>query len=192
MFYVQVQKSEHAQYALLFYAHAIGWNGLSLPAEGCSVHTPIVITNFKVRVLNRTLSHIWWRLYLPTFLMNVGLLTLMYIDSLMVLSRPLPSLPPYNGKVIRGWCCVLTGFCVHKWVRVPSGAPYIFHQRSWDVSYVLLITHELPTLIPVDDPTLFCLKDPVFRLDQHLLNGSITLEVGLDAILPTYLLDTLS
>ena len=27
----------------------IGWNGLSMPTEGCSVHMPIVITNFKVR-----------------------------------------------------------------------------------------------------------------------------------------------
>ena len=28
---------------------SIGWNGLSMPAEGCSVHMLIVITNFKVR-----------------------------------------------------------------------------------------------------------------------------------------------
>ena len=27
----------------------IGWNGLSMPTEGCSVHIPIVITKFKVR-----------------------------------------------------------------------------------------------------------------------------------------------
>ena len=27
----------------------IGWNGLSIPSEACSVHMPIVITNFKVR-----------------------------------------------------------------------------------------------------------------------------------------------
>ena len=27
----------------------IGWNGLSMPTEGCSVHMPTVITNFKVR-----------------------------------------------------------------------------------------------------------------------------------------------
>ena len=28
---------------------AIGWNGLSMPTEGCSVWMPIVITNFKAR-----------------------------------------------------------------------------------------------------------------------------------------------
>ena len=27
----------------------IDWNELSMPTEGCSVHMPIVITNFKVR-----------------------------------------------------------------------------------------------------------------------------------------------
>ena len=27
----------------------VGWNGLSMPPEGCSVHMPIVIINFKVR-----------------------------------------------------------------------------------------------------------------------------------------------
>ena len=27
----------------------IGWNALSMPTEGSSVHMPIVITNFKVR-----------------------------------------------------------------------------------------------------------------------------------------------
>ena len=27
----------------------IGWNGLNMPTEGCSVYMPIVITNFKVR-----------------------------------------------------------------------------------------------------------------------------------------------
>ena len=28
---------------------AIGWNGLSMPTEGCSVHMAIVIINFKLR-----------------------------------------------------------------------------------------------------------------------------------------------
>ena len=27
----------------------IGWNGLSIPTEGCSVCMPIIITNFKIR-----------------------------------------------------------------------------------------------------------------------------------------------
>ena len=27
----------------------VGWNGLSMPNEGCSVCMPIVIINFKIR-----------------------------------------------------------------------------------------------------------------------------------------------
>ena len=71
----------------------IAWNGLTMPTEGCSVCMAIVIINFKVRVLDRTLPHTGWRLYLPTFLLNVGLLILMNIDSFIVLARPWSSLP---------------------------------------------------------------------------------------------------
>ena len=50
---------------------------------------------FKVRpgVLSKTLSPIWGKLNLPIFLFNVGLLTLIKIDSLMFLTKPCPSLP---------------------------------------------------------------------------------------------------
>ena len=43
---------------------------------------------FKVvpGVLSRTLSHMWGKLNLPMFLFNVGLLTLIKIDSLMFLA----------------------------------------------------------------------------------------------------------
>ena len=36
----------------------VGWNGLSMPTEGCSVFMPLVIINLRSGVLNRTLSHI--------------------------------------------------------------------------------------------------------------------------------------
>ena len=50
---------------------------------------------FKLRpgVLSKTLSHMWGRLNLPLFLFNVGLLTLIKIDSLIFLAKPCPSLP---------------------------------------------------------------------------------------------------
>ena len=50
---------------------------------------------FEVRpgVLSKTLSHMWGKFNLPIFLFNVGLLTLMKIDSLMFLAKPCPSLP---------------------------------------------------------------------------------------------------
>ena len=43
--------------------------------------------------LNRMLSQMCGRLYFPIFLLSVGLFTLMYIDSLMVLATVLSSLP---------------------------------------------------------------------------------------------------
>ena len=50
---------------------------------------------FKLRplVLSKTLSHIWGKLNLPSLLFKVGLLTLMYMDSLMFLAKLCPSLP---------------------------------------------------------------------------------------------------
>ena len=48
---------------------------------------------FSSGMENITLSQICDRLYLPTFLLRVGLLTLMQMASLMVLAMPYPSLP---------------------------------------------------------------------------------------------------
>ena len=93
----------------------------------CTCQLSLLI--LRSEVLNRTLCHISWRLYLPTFLLSVGLLTLMYIDSLIVLAMPWYSLPMMLSCL--GLCCALSGCCVHGWVRVPSGAPWTFLQRSW-------------------------------------------------------------
>ena len=32
---------------------SVGWNGLSIPTEGCSVHMYIIITNFKVSIVEQ-------------------------------------------------------------------------------------------------------------------------------------------
>ena len=47
---------------------------------------------FKLRpgVLSKTLSHMWGKLNLPVFLFNVGLLTVIKIDSLIFLAKPRP------------------------------------------------------------------------------------------------------
>ena len=58
--------------------------GLSMPNMLCM---PFY---FKTRLLSKTLSHIWGKLNLPIFLFNVGLLTIINIDSLMVLAKPCP------------------------------------------------------------------------------------------------------
>ena len=54
---------------------------------------PLSLLIFRSGVLNRTQPHIWGRLYLPTFLLSVGLLTMIYIDSLIILTGPWSSLP---------------------------------------------------------------------------------------------------
>ena len=59
MFYAYGLKSEHAQYAVCSIHMHIGWNGLSMPTEGCSVHMPIVITNFKLRGVKQGLCPIY-------------------------------------------------------------------------------------------------------------------------------------
>ena len=84
----------------------IGWVGLNMPTNACSVHMLIGRVNFKVGVLSKTLSHIWLRLYLPIFLLSMGLLTLMQIDSFIVLARPWSFLPPYDAEVIR--CAIIS------------------------------------------------------------------------------------
>ena len=50
---------------------------------------------FKVRpgVLRKALSHTCGKLNLPIFLFNMGLFTLINIDSLIFLAKPCPSLP---------------------------------------------------------------------------------------------------
>ena len=61
---------------------------------------------FKLRpgVFSKTLSHMWGKLNLPMFLFNVGLLTLIKIDSLIFPAKLCPSLP-IIWKLLRlvGW-----------------------------------------------------------------------------------------
>ena len=51
----------------------IGWNGLTMPTEGCSAHMPIIITKFKVRGVKLDSISCMMKVYLPTFLLSVGL-----------------------------------------------------------------------------------------------------------------------
>ena len=50
MFYVHAPNSEHIP-SMPYYTIQIpiGWNGLSIPTEGCSLCVPNAIINFKVR-----------------------------------------------------------------------------------------------------------------------------------------------
>ena len=85
---------------------------------------------FKLRpwVLSKTLSHMCGKLNLPMFLFNIGLFTLMNMDSLIFLAKLCPSL--LFGSCY-DWWGGLCGYCVDEWVRVPSGVLFIFHQLPW-------------------------------------------------------------
>ena len=117
---------------------------------------PLSLLILRSGVLNRTLSHIWWRLYLPTFLLSVGLLTLMYIDSLIVLARPWSSFPimvKFSGLVL----CPVWVLCAWMGWRFFQVFLVSFSKGPGCLLYVFLIEHELPTLIPVDAPTFLAL-----------------------------------
>ena len=65
-------------------------------------------------VLRSTVSHIWCKLNLLIVLLSVGLLTLMYIDSLIVLAMSWPSLPiilKFSCVVVWSvlWLCLCIG-----------------------------------------------------------------------------------
>ena len=71
--------------------------------EGCSVCIPIVITNFKVRGVKKDSVPYMMKIILTHISISVGLLTQMYIDSLIVLARPWSSLPmmlKFSGVVL--------------------------------------------------------------------------------------------
>ena len=66
-----------------------------MPSYGQDVvsHNWNVYLIFSSGMLNSILSQMCGRLYFPIFLLSVGLFTLMYIDSLIVLAKLLSSLP---------------------------------------------------------------------------------------------------
>ena len=82
------------------------WQMLMPLADGMA--TGSVYFNFSSEVLNRTSSHMCGRWYLPMFLLRDGLLTLMYIASLIVLMRfcfSLPTILKFSIDTCDQWCC---------------------------------------------------------------------------------------
>ena len=124
----------------------LGWVDWACPIS-CA-HLSILILG----VWRSTLSYIWCKLNLPVFLFRVGLLTLMYIDSLIVLAMPWSSLP-----IILKLSCVIIWPVLWLWLcigRLSLGFLWIFLQRSWRSP--LCIPHHMQChhIGPVDDPLL--------------------------------------
>ena len=70
----------------------LGWVKWVVLELACPTACTCLFT-LRPGVLSKTLSHMWGKLNLPIFLFNVGLLTLIKIDSLMFPAKPCPSLP---------------------------------------------------------------------------------------------------
>ena len=103
-FYVHALNSEHAKYALSFYVNAY-WLGIdwAWPLRDVLYACPLSWLILRSGMLNKTLSILWWRLYLPIFGLCVGLLTLIYIASFIVLAMPWSSLSimlKFSGVVL--------------------------------------------------------------------------------------------
>ena len=105
-------------------------------------------------VLSKTLFHICGKLNLPIFLFNVGLFTLINIDSSIFLAKPCPSpLPPYYLEVILsgGMACVISVMMYR------GGLLKVFFESfskgPGGFSYVFIIEGKVTTLEPVYGPT---------------------------------------
>ena len=64
-----------------------------------------------------------------------------------------------------------------------------FYKSPSGVSYVFLITCKVPTLEPVDGLTFVFYGVLILGGNQEVLNGAVTLGVGLNAIFTTDLFD---
>ena len=92
----------------------------------------------------------WGKLHLPIFLFNVGLFTLINMDSLMFLAKPLP--PYYLEVILTGRMACVVAMIMYRvgilkmlfesFNKDPSGFPYIF-----------IIAGKVTTLEPIYDPT---------------------------------------
>ena len=93
-------------------------------------------------LLRSTLSHIWCKLNLAMFLFSVGLLTLMHMDSLIVLAMLWSSLP-----IICMLSCVVMWPVVILWWCIGEGSfrcSLNLFQRSW--TSLLYIPHHMQVL----------------------------------------------
>ena len=120
--------------------------------------------NFSSVLLTRTSSHMWARWYLPIFLFRDGLLTLIYIDSLINLERFCSSLPTILKLLsVVEWPVMLL------WSYIGEGAFRCSFNLSPKCSsclpYVLLITFQPVTSISVNYNT-FC-GDMIFVFGCH-------------------------
>ena len=94
----------------------------------------------------------WGKLNLPMFLFNVGLLTLMNMDSLIFLAKHMSLIPYYLEVIMTGGVACMVTVLMNGWgvlqvlfvsfTKGPGGFPYVF-----------IITREVTTLETIYGPT---------------------------------------
>ena len=77
----------------------VGWNGLSMSNEGCSVCMPIIITNFKVRGVEQ--DSVPYMMVIFTHIPVECRVVYPYVYRFLNGSGQAMVLPLYDGKVIR-------------------------------------------------------------------------------------------
>ena len=136
-------------------------------------------------VFRRTLSHIWLRLNLPMFLLKVGLLTLVYIDSFINLVRPWSSLPMML-KLSEVALCPVQRLCT--WLLEMFLVPF---PRVLEVSLCILHHNPLQCIGNCKWHTFPVFGVLVLWSDKQLFDCSTPFEKYLDSILVADVLETL-
>ena len=127
----------------------------------------------------------WLRLHLPMFWFNVGLFTLMKMDSLMVLALPWSSLPMMLKLVSVMLCPVC---CTCTWMTEVLLAS--FSKGPCCFPYVLLIAGYVIALETVDNTALLFFRVQVLWFHEDLFYCCIAFEMYLYTILTTHVLET--
>ena len=106
----------------------IGWNGLSMPTDGCFVCMPVIITNSKQRGAEQDSVPYMMKVILADVPVECGVVDPNVYRFLNGSSQAmvLPMMVMLLGLVL---CPEVSS--VHRWVRVPSGALNTSPQRSW-------------------------------------------------------------
>ena len=139
-------------------------------------------------VLNKTLSHIWLKLYLSNVLVQIWIVN-SNVDWFLDGSCLPPVLLAYYTEaiVLHGMTCLLDvhmdrrGMFQIFFVSFPQVPGYLF--------YVLLIACYVCTFVTVDNSTFLLLWVLVFGFHKELFCCSVSIEMYLDAIFTTYIFE---
>ena len=128
-------------------------------------------------MLTRTLSQMWKRLYLPVFLFRMGLLTLIYMDFLIVLTMLCSSLSTMLKLALVVWCLLVVW-----WPFIGEGtfkcSLYLsLPKYSNRFSNIFLVTFNPVISIPVYNTNGALYGIYIFLVIPDVLDSSVASEV---------------